>query len=189
MKEHKKIKVRIEGTAPLLMNRFTESAGVDIQAKARKRSGSCLGPKERAEELLYTIPSGSKKTVAQPAEHFYACMVKAATNYRIGGKGKKTYKDLVKGCMDVYPELIPHVNQAWIVDSRPVVNPSTRGRVMRHRPRLENWALEFEIVSRDEQLGPAEIKQFLEYAGEYIGIGDYRPRFGRFRVASFKPEK
>ena len=177
-------KVRIVGTAPLLMHRFGENAEAELQAKSKKRSGAHT-PEQAAKELLYTLPNGK---LCQPAEHIYRAMVKSAVNFQITGRGKKTYKDIVCGAMDVGPEFIEHISQKWTVDSRSVVIPATRGRVMRHRPRLNTWQLDFELTSRDEQLAPEVLKQILEYCGNYVGIGDYRPRFGRFKVTKFEAD-
>jgi hypothetical protein len=44
------------------------------------------------------------------------------------------------------------------------------------------------IETLDEQLPVSAIKEILDYAGK-VGLGDYRPRFGRFIVTEFKEEK
>lgn len=56
-------------------------------------------------------------------------------------------------------------------------------RVMRTRPRFDNWSAELVVRFLPSLLNPKEIGSFLITAGEQIGIGDWRPRFGRFSVA------
>jgi len=66
------------------------------------------------------------------------------------------------------------------------VNPTTRGRKMCYRPRIEDWSLDFTLEVNDDRIDSDVVKQILETAGMQIGIGAYRPRFGRFEVTSFK---
>ena len=52
--------------------------------------------------------------------------------------------------------------------------------------------LTFHIIFEDE-ISPAVVKESLEIAGKYVGIGDWRPekkgKFGKFQVTSFKEAK
>ena len=76
------------------------------------------------------------------------------------------------------------------VDSRPVVIPSTKGRIMRHRPRLNTWGLEVSLEVDQTMIESETIHQLLEEGGRRLGLGDYRPErggpFGRFSVVSWK---
>ena len=78
------------------------------------------------------------------------------------------------------------------VDSRPVTIPATKGRIMRHRPRFDCWGAKFDLVVNDNLLGIDDAHRLLTEAGEYIGIGDFRPEkrgpFGCFRVTSFEEQ-
>jgi hypothetical protein len=56
---------------------------------------------------------------------------------------------------------------------------------MKGRGRMDDWSLKFELVCIDDRATANDIKEILEYAGTYIGIGDYRPRYGRFEVTDF----
>lgn len=61
-----------------------------------------------------------------------------------------------------------------------------RARIMRTRPIFRSWQLKFEIIFDSDDLDQAQIVQILEIAGRFIGIGDYRPKYGRFKVESVK---
>jgi hypothetical protein len=56
-------------------------------------------------------------------------------------------------------------------------------RVMRTRPIFQEWAADIEVKFNPVLLNASEIEEFLAAAGELEGIGDWRPRFGRFAVA------
>lgn len=75
------------------------------------------------------------------------------------------------------------------VDSRPVTIPATKGRIMRHRPRFDQWGAAFEMQINDDLLSVDMAHQLLNEAGLSIGIGDFRPEkrgpFGTFRVTKF----
>jgi hypothetical protein len=71
-------------------------------------------------------------------------------------------------------------------DSRTVVIKATKGRIVRIRPKLENWELDFTIQLISDDLPVEVVKSALDDAGREGGIGDYRPRFGRFIVTSFQ---
>jgi hypothetical protein len=45
------------------------------------------------------------------------------------------------------------------------------------------------ILVNDDRIQPLVVKQILENAGKYHGIGDYRPRFGLFAVNVFEITK
>lgn len=59
-------------------------------------------------------------------------------------------------------------------------------RLMRYRPRLNDWSLSVEIIYDEKMVERAQIISAAENAGRYVGIGDYRPekggQFGRFSV-------
>jgi len=136
------------------------------------------------------LPDG---TIYQPSVHFISTMKKAGAKYQIPGQGKLTYKNLIgSGAVLVTPDAIPHRNQQFEVDVRPVVVPSTRGRVARRRPVFKNWSLKFNIEYDEDELSASTIKEILDYAGTRVGIGDFRPEkggpFGRFMVTSFKEQ-
>lgn len=53
-------------------------------------------------------------------------------------------------------------------------------RVMRCRPVFRTWALTAEGYMDESQLDLAELRQIANNAGRLVGLGDWRPRFGRF---------
>jgi hypothetical protein len=72
------------------------------------------------------------------------------------------------------------------VDARPVVIPSTKGRIMCYRPRIEAWRATFPMEVDTTIIGVDDAHQLLEDAGRRQGVGDFRPEkkgpFGRFKI-------
>lgn len=57
--------------------------------------------------------------------------------------------------------------------------------VMRVRPMFPQWNLKIPVQVVTDVLNPREVEQFFTVAGSVIGLGDWRPRYGRFIVDSF----
>jgi hypothetical protein len=64
--------------------------------------------------------------------------------------------------------------------------PGRGTTTMRSRPRFDEWAVAFELQIVASIVNPANVRQALDTAGLVKGIGDYRPRYGRFEVESFR---
>src|SRR3990167_7765355 len=95
------IEVEIKGLAPLLMHLSPAETGDD---KSRRRSGAPDWQAE-VEAAKYVLPDG---TLYAPASHIEGALLKAASNFQVAGRRKKTYKALIKGALFVQPEAIPH---------------------------------------------------------------------------------
>lgn len=174
------IEVTIKGISPLLMHRFP-AAGADMESM--KRTG-IPDWKAEAELALYKDGDG----LYQPAEHLERALAIAGGNYKIPGRRGKTYSNLIGSTIDIMPDTIPHKIQKYEIDSRPVV--VQRARIVRYRPRLDEWELDFTLRLHDDQLPVAVMKEILDYAGLYVGIGDFRPakkgKYGKFMVTKFE---
>jgi hypothetical protein len=176
-----KINVKLKGVTPLLFNRFVESS---INKTVKKRSGAV--EKDNIEDKLYKTQKGKIYT---PSTHILGMLINSGKNFKIMGKGKSTYSKLIGSSVEVNPDAIEHLIQNWESYSISAVNPMTKGRMMVTRPRLDNWEIEFELKFGNDI--PIDVmKNILDYGGEYVGIGDWRPekkgKFGKFIVTSFE---
>jgi hypothetical protein len=72
------------------------------------------------------------------------------------------------------------------VDSRSVVVPATGGRIMRHRPRLDEWQTVFTLEVDQNEFSEKETRKFVQDAGNKCGLLAYRPNrkgwFGKFDI-------
>jgi len=175
--------IEIVGTTPLLQHKFN---GDLPEPKAKKKAET--SKENKVEDTLYMLPDGK---IYQPADCIKQALIEAGKAFKVG---RKNLSQTAASFLRVQPEAIIHANQKWITDRRAVVIPSTRGRVMRNRGRLDEWALRFKIQTMDEnELNADKIESLLEHAGKYVGIGDYRPQkkgmYGTFRIQTFKEAK
>lgn len=56
-------------------------------------------------------------------------------------------------------------------------------KVMRCRPIFRDWKITFSVHYDESGLQRSDLDRCLQAAGTMIGLGDYRPRYGRFEVA------
>ena len=76
------------------------------------------------------------------------------------------------------PREVEELWQGKFYDQRPVKVGTAR--LIRTRPRFADWSIEF-TVQLDESVLDADVfEAIVEKAGSAIGLGDFRPRFGRF---------
>jgi hypothetical protein len=57
-------------------------------------------------------------------------------------------------------------------------------RIIRTRPIFRDWACEIFVDFQPNQLNRADVDEMAKTAGAIVGIGDGRPKFGRFAVAT-----
>ncbi|MGO9358164.1 MAG: hypothetical protein ACLP1D_10865 [Xanthobacteraceae bacterium] len=55
-------------------------------------------------------------------------------------------------------------------------------KVMRTRPRFNDWRAAIDVVFVPSLLNRNEVREFFEIAGFREGLGDWRPKFGKFSV-------
>lgn len=62
-------------------------------------------------------------------------------------------------------------------------------RVIRTRPLFRNWQTTFEVSVLEEMVSPSSLQAWLENGGNFVGLGDYRPRYGRYELRAMEAVK
>lgn len=197
-----KFAVKIKGVAPLLMQRYPlfEALG-----QVKKTRTSAFDISEYKNCLYLT----DKDEVYQPSVHFEQSMLKASSSFKIPGKGKTTWKSWINSNVLVQPDEVLHGltakdfeavkdvesrpyrggllleagGRAGLFISRVVIQ---RSAVPKVRPIILEWELEFTLNTLSDECNKSILREILEKAGIEKGIGDWRPKFGRFKVINFK---
>lgn len=187
------IKIRVQGVTPLMMHKFTDED--QLAAGAGSRASSAASERgtrqEQAEAHLYTDGKGS---IIMPQPNVFSCIVEAGKFFKNGRAKITTQKtSLLPACVfftDIY-YMLEH--DGWTVDTRPVVIPSTGGRIPRHRPIFENWAFRFDVDLDIDEMSEKLFREIVDAAGNKIGLGDFRPQkkgpFGRFVVTHWDVDR
>jgi hypothetical protein len=186
----RKVDVTVEGIRDYIQHRrpasFEEEKKTNAAIEIVKRNKwDEKAAKVLAEIAAYRNAKTNKLYI--PFTHFHEAMAKAAVNYQVGGKGKKTYKDHVKSYIFFEPEEIPLTPQRYEID-KSFVRIHGQG-VLVYRPRFSNWGANFTLLVTDEAFPLDILKGILSTAGLRVGIGDHRPQFGLFKVTKFEGER
>lgn len=187
-----RIKVTIEGITPLLMNRFTEASEVSVSGgHSPTLKGTRGTPREQAEKKAYMDNEGN---LYVPGPNIFSCLVMAGAFHKAGRVKVTTQKSSLIPAGVAVEELVCSLNtKKWECDSRSVVIPSTGGRIMCHRPRLDEWQTTFTLNVDESMFAPTFVRLLVDDAGKKVGLGDYRPQrkgpFGRFVVSNWSPIK
>ena len=180
------MKVVIEGVSRILFHRYDPEVA---ERKSKAPKGSRDKKTDDLESYLYRDPKGY---IAIPAINIKACILNAAKHFpdpRSSGQRKQA-RDLFAAAIFVEPEMCPvlvggkKVKEPQFIDRRGVV--VQRNRVNRERPGLlPGWRCEFTVnVLAPEYIPPELLREVLFVAGRFVGLGDFRPDFGRFQVVS-----
>ena len=179
----------IEGVTPMLQHRFDDAA--EMEASSRKIHVKSVDPRDAAEKCAYR---NSKGELYFPGAAIARLLREAGGAHKQRGS-RKSLKFVVPAAVLVLEDQIilrdseGNALTDFEVDSRAVVIPSTKGRVMRHRPRLNKWHAEFALEIDDDTLEPSLFHQLLVEGGSKLGLLDYRPEkggpFGKFAVVSW----
>lgn len=180
------IKVKIEGLRPgLLLKRFPDGAISDSSSVQQGERGT---PREQAEAGLYKDENG---VIGIPGQMVYAAIMAAGQDFKIGRRQITTKtSSMVPAGMWVEEVFLPlkHPNP-WEVDSRAVV-VNGRERVISHRPRFDEWSVEFTLCIDTTIFTKELTRKLVDSAGQRQGVGVYRPNrkgpFGRFVVTSWE---
>lgn len=173
----KNVKVTIKGTYGLLMHRYPLEEIEAIEKKTKE---------EQAEIAAYRDPDSGELYV--PGVAVQRALIGGAVFSK--GKGRASLQKPVAACVLVSPERISLGTKNYEIDSRPVVIPSTKGRIIRHRPLLNDWKATFEIEFDDALIKESELRTIVDNTGKRVGLLDFRPAqkgpFGRFVVTKWK---
>lgn len=169
------VNVKIKGISALLMHCFPM---VPIEAIEKK------SPEEQAELAAYRGPDGN---LFIPGLNLQRGLVSAATYSK--GKGRASLQKQTAACVIVTPERLDLGTKVFSVDSRPIVVPATKGRVIRHRPRLDDWGVSLTAEYDPTLLKESELRKIFDDLGSRVGLLDFRPEkkgpFGRFMVTEW----
>jgi hypothetical protein len=73
----------------------------------------------------------------------------------------------------------------WAAKSSTMLRVGARvkqARVMRSRPIFRQWSTDVAVHYFPEAIDHSDVLAMLNHAANFVGIGDWRPKFGRFEV-------
>lgn len=182
----KSFQVKIKSLSPYMQHRM-DDLKLDQWEKVRnnimERPEVSHEDAVRAEYHCYRNKAGRCYI---PSEQLRGSLIGAGSymKAKVGGRSK-SMKVVVAATFVPTPEEI-ELPDFDAVDKRSAVNKNVKARVMVVRPKWTNWSASFMLNVYEDTITKETVRQLIEYAGNYVGIGSYRPTsnglFGRFEV-------
>lgn len=175
--------VRIKGTAPLLFHAWSVE-GVEKKGAAAK--GSKAKKTDDVETFIYR---DQQRYLCLPGEYLRMSVINAAKFRQDPRSPRKSAMDLYKAGVVSLTE-IGRLNggvREWdYLDRRRAV--VQRNGITRSRPAFNiGWFAEIQLmVNLPEYIRPMELLDVVNLAGRLIGVGDFRPTYGRYAVDSYE---
>lgn len=174
------VKVKIEGTAPLLFHRWSCE---DVAEKSNAKKNSKAKKTDNIESYVYRNDKGQ---ICLPGEYLRLTICNAAKFKQDPRSPRKSAFDLFKAGVVAVTELCPlngGVKDWDYVDQRRM--QIQRNSITRMRPAFaKGWTAEctFEVLV-PEYIDPQFFNEVLVMSGRLIGTADSRPSYGRFQVS------
>lgn len=183
------LKFEIRGEAPLLMHSDRYSNPLDPLTKAHKQLTS---KRKKTDEdqiaILHSEWMGSlyfddQKKIYIPGHVIEAALLEAAKIQKLGKQFKRGATVIEDKCLLEYtgPKKIAKLwEDPTFRDIRGV--RVQQSKIMRCRPKFNDWGCTFQVAFHPQMLQDHDIQKMVEDCGSFIGLCDYRPKFGRFSI-------
>src|SRR5690606_5059373 len=177
------VQIEIIGSCPVIFHKWDCES---VEQKALAKKGSKEKKSDNIESFIYRDDDNH---ICLPGEYLRMAMIYAAKFRQDPRSPRKSAFDLFKAGIAPLTELakINGGTKNWdFIDKRRVV--VQRNAITRMRPAfLKGWSAEIEMqVLVPEYIDYQFFSEILEMAGRLIGVGDFRPTYGRFQVAKCK---
>lgn len=170
----------IHGVADIIMHRWNCEA---VAEKGKAAKGSKAKKSDDVESYVYRNDAGE---ICIPGEYVRQSVIWAAKFKQDPRSPRKSAMDLMKAALIIEPNLASLGTKDWdYLDTRRVV--VQRNGISRTRPAMKaGWTFDVSItVLLPEYVNQDFLVDLLNTAGRLIGIGDFRPTYGRFVLKSF----
>jgi hypothetical protein len=176
-----RLEFTIRGDADLLFHRWNCEA---VEAKARSAKGSAAKRSDDVESYVYR---GDEGTLCLPGEYVRQAVIAAAKFRQDPRSPRKSAQDLVKAAVVSLTPLASLGTGSWDYEHKCRVQIQRNG-VTRVRPAMKaGWSAAFTfMVNLPEYVAPEMLHGLLTDAGRLVGLADFRPTYGRFRVTRFE---
>lgn len=185
------IKAKLTGLRPLLMHSDKFADPLNPLTKAHKELTS---KRKKTDEDHEAIAKSEwlgglyldEKGPYIPGVNIESCLVAGGKLSKLGTQLKRSVEIMDEKCHLEYdgPKKAEKLWEAGFYDARSV--KVQQARLMRYRPLFTKWACVAEIAFDEDSINREQVIKCLEDGGQYCGVGDYRPKFGRFSVEVLK---
>jgi hypothetical protein len=178
--------IAVTGTVPILFHRWSVEA---VEAQMKGKKGSKVKKTDNVESYVYRLPDDG---LAIPSEYFRMSLINASKFKQDPRSPRKSAMDIFKAgvaCLEplcrLGPDKEPRTRWDYMDQRRVMVQ---RQGITRNRPALNaGWTAEVMMqVLLPEYIPPQFLHEVMTEAGRLVGVGDFRPSYGRFQITSFQ---
>jgi hypothetical protein len=191
----KSLKYHLEGVATLLMHSDVAANPLNHYAKAQKEITSKRKKTDEDHErlakldFLASLYYSESKGYHIPANCIDATFLTSSKMFKLGTTWKQA-AFVENDAPFVFPNRDLHPDELYLFENGLYRDMRTvkigTAKTVRCRPAFNVWSFDTTIIIDESKLNERQIDQIVENAGKYVGICDYRPRFGRFNVTKLK---
>lgn len=174
------VNIEITGSSSLIFHRWQNEY---VEEKSKASKGSKAKKTDDIETFVYRDNEGN---ICIPGEYLRQSIIHASKFRQDPRSPRKSAMDLFKAGIIVETELASLRTKKWDYEDRRRVLVQ-RNAITRTRPAFsKGWKAKFQIlVLLPEYISSDELHDVIINAGKLIGIGDFRPTFGRFQITKF----
>lgn len=191
------VEVKIKGSSPMLMHNGM-LADPENPIVMDMKAITSIKAKDRTEEHIKSLRRlewqgglwlDDEGRAAIPPDAIEKCIIEGARKTR-DGKAVESGVNVRGFSLLEFPDAGKSLDKLYesgkYFDARLVKsNPSNKssGKIMRVRPFFGDWGLKMTVYYDDRIVASEDaLIQWIDTAGRLIGLGDYRPRYGRFEI-------
>ena len=175
------VDVTVEGASDLLFHRWN-CESVDAKSKAAKNSKA-----KKEDDIESYVWRNDKNELCVPGEYFRQSIIHAAKFKQDPRSPRKSAMDLFKAGIVTLSNLSSLKKTEWdYLDTRRVT--IQRAGINRTRPAMKmGWKVDVDFqVLTPEYIDSVLFQDVLNMAGRLVGVGDFRPTYGRFMITKYK---
>jgi len=176
-----RVSVTIEGVCPILFHRWNCES---VESKSKAKKGSAEKKTDDVESYVWRTPKGE---IGLPGEYLRCAIIAAAKFHQDPRSPRKSAMDLFKAAIVSLTEIASLGSDKWdYLDKRRV--QIQRNGLTRSRPAMDTgWKATIGLmVNLPEYVKPQWLNEVIAQAGKLVGVGDFRPSYGRFNVIAFE---
>lgn len=179
------VTARIKGVSDLLFHRWNCEA---VEEKANAAKGSKAKKTDNIESYVFR---NDEKEICLPGEYLRGAIVNAAKFRQDPRSPRKSAMDLYKAGVVSLTPLASLGTTRWDYEHRCRATIQKTSSVTRTRPAIKaGWEAEIELmVNLPEYIHPDALYEVIANAGRLIGVGDFRPTYGRFQLIQYRLQK
>lgn len=172
--------VTITGACDLLFHAWNNEA-VEAKSKAAKNSAA-----KKMDDLESYVYRNAEGYLCVPGEYLRMSIINAGRYMQDPRSPRKSCMDLFKAGITSLTQLSSLGVKDWDYEDRRRVVVQ-RSAVTRVRPAIrEGYQAAFDLqINTPEYISDVLLREAITKAGRLVGIGDFRPTFGRFHLTGF----